>query len=492
MPKNITVVGLGPGTLEQLSLGVWDKIKNADKLLLQSARHPVVNIFDQKQIIYNTYDDYYMMGSSFMQVYNLIADSVINESFKCSVTFAVPGHPLVAEPVVDIIKQKARENDVTVEIIPSMSFINNLYTVLDADIVNNCKVVDGMQLSAFKPDPETGYIVYHIFDRYIATEVKLELMDYYPTDHPVTAIRAAGIPDDEAVEELPLTKLGSIKWIDHFTSIYVPPLVSDGNSKQQICYPLDPIVNVMTDLRGEKGCPWDLEQDHESLTPYLLEESYEVLDALHQGDMYKFCEELGDLLLQIVFHAQIARENKDFNINQVIKSITKKMIYRHPHVFGDDFVENSSQVLENWDKIKQEEKGGGECDKSILDDVPMGPALFRALKVQKKAGKVGFDWPDANGALSKVEEEQQELIKACENADKDYIQEEMGDLLFSIVNLSRFFDIDAEVALTYTVNKFIKRFKYMEDEVAKQGKKLKQCGLEELDKFWEKAKSEEN
>ncbi|MTI83321.1 MAG: nucleoside triphosphate pyrophosphohydrolase [Firmicutes bacterium] len=267
--------------------------------------------------------------------------------------------------------------------------------------------------------------------------------------------------------------------------------LQDNNGRTS--FPLDPIVEVMAKLRAQDGCPWDREQDHQSLTPYLLEETYEVLDALEQGDMYKFCEELGDLLLQIVFHAQIASENGYFTINDVVTSITEKMIRRHPHVFGDVTVENSSQVLDNWEKIKQGEKDGGDRAKSVLDNIPRGlPALLRASKVQEKAARVGFDWPDYRGPWDKINEEQDELLAACRTGNRELIQHELGDLLFSVVNFSRFFQVNGEVALNGTVEKFVRRFQYIERAVREKGEKIEECSLEKLDSLWEKAKKAEN
>jgi len=266
--------------------------------------------------------------------------------------------------------------------------------------------------------------------------------------------------------------------------------LKDNNGRTS--FPLDPTVEVMAKLRAPEGCPWDREQDHRSLTPYLLEETYEVLDALEHGDMYKFCEELGDLLLQIVFHAQIASEKGYFTMNDIVKSITEKMIRRHPHVFGNVSVENSSQVLENWEKIKQGEKDGGNRAQSILDDIPRGlPALLKATKVQEKAARVGFDWPDYKGPWEKIKEEQDELLVACKAGDRSSIQHELGDLLFSVVNLSRFFQVNGEVALNNTVDKFIRRFRYIEQKVQEEGKRIEECSLEELDALWEKAKKAE-
>jgi tetrapyrrole methylase family protein/MazG family protein len=253
-------------------------------------------------------------------------------------------------------------------------------------------------------------------------------------------------------------------------------------------FPLDPLVNIMARLRGEGGCPWDREQDHQSLRPYLIEETYEVLEALDEGDMYKICEELGDLLLQIIFHAQIARESQQFDINDVIAGIDEKLIRRHPHVFGSVNVRNSSEVLVNWEKIKQKEREGAP-PKSILANVPAAlPALMRANKLQKAAARVGFDWPDYQGAYDKTREELGELKSAIILGDPQKIAEEVGDLIFSTVNLARQLGIEPEGALSKTSAKFIRRFEYVEKMARLAGKDLSHFTLTEKDKWWEEAK----
>jgi MazG family protein len=217
------------------------------------------------------------------------------------------------------------------------------------------------------------------------------------------------------------------------------------------------LVDVMKRLRSPGGCPWDREQTHESLKPYLLEEAYEVLSAIDMHDDEELKEELGDLLLQIVFHAQLADEENRFSIDDVAESIVKKLIRRHPHVFSEVKVNGSEEVLQNWEKIKKD-----EGKKSALDGVPPTlPALLKARRVQEKAKRVGFDWDNAEGAFEKVVEEVNELKKAIVEGKKGSVEEELGDLLFSIVNVSRFLDVDAEDALRKTIHKFMVRFQYI-------------------------------
>lgn len=255
---------------------------------------------------------------------------------------------------------------------------------------------------------------------------------------------------------------------------------------------MDPLVDLLARLRGEGGCPWDREQDHLTLRSYLLEETYEVLEALNEENMYKLCEELGDLLLQIAFHAQIAAENGDFDMNDVVRVIKEKMIRRHPHVFGSTTVRDSQEVTLNWKKIKELERQG-QVTAGLLDGVPMSlTALMRAMKLQEKAAAVGFDWPDYRGAMEKVNEELGELKAAILDGEQAQIESELGDLLFSVVNLSRLLGIDPEVTLAGTSEKFIKRFGHVERIALQNRKELSQCSLAELDTWWEEAKKQEN
>jgi len=248
------------------------------------------------------------------------------------------------------------------------------------------------------------------------------------------------------------------------------------------------LVEVMKRLRSEHGCPWDREQTHETLKPYLLEEAYEVLNAIDSKDDTHLMEELGDLLLQIVFHAQLAAEEGRFTIDDVARSIVNKLVRRHPHVFSDVKVKNAQEVLKNWEQIKKD-----EGKKSVLDGIPEHlPALLKARRVQEKAKRVGFDWDSVDGVVEKLVEEIKELIEAVAKGKVKDAEEEFGDILFSLVNISRFLGIDAEDSLRKTINKFMKRFYYIEEKVKKKGNKpLGDHTLKELDGLWEEAKNEQ-
>ena len=256
-------------------------------------------------------------------------------------------------------------------------------------------------------------------------------------------------------------------------------------------YNVKPITDVMNTLLGENGCPWDKEQTHESLRKNLLEEAHEVVEAIDSNDMVHLKEELGDVLLQVVFHAKLAEQEGQFNLNDVVDAITEKMIRRHPHIFADVKADDAETVLTNWEEIKKQEKAGkGETEsKSIMSKLPPTlPALMKAEKVQQKAHRVGFDWDDIEGPKAKIVEELDE-IDAAMRGDGD-VEEEVGDLLFSAVNLARFAKVDPEQALNRSVQKFVTRFQAMEAKIMLDKKEFAQYTLEELDEIWDACKAE--
>jgi tetrapyrrole methylase family protein/MazG family protein len=253
----------------------------------------------------------------------------------------------------------------------------------------------------------------------------------------------------------------------------------------------DQLVQVFAALRSENGCPWDREQTHESIKPDLIEETYEVIEAIDAGDATKLREEIGDLLANVMLHAQIARDEGEFDISDVIKTLTEKLIRRHPHVFGDQEANNADQVVKNWEQIKRSESGY-EDRKSALDGIPDHlPNLQRAQKLQRKAARVGFDWNDVSDVLPKIDEEIAELKESIQDGNREEIELEIGDLLFSIVNLCRFLDVQAEEALRKASRKFVSRFKAMEKELERRGDSFKDYDLAGLDEIWDKAKEEE-
>ena len=252
---------------------------------------------------------------------------------------------------------------------------------------------------------------------------------------------------------------------------------------------LDELVYLMSRLRAEDGCPWDRQQTHDTLKAYLVEEAYEVLDAIDRRDDEELKEELGDVMLQIAFHAQLAREKGRFDLDDVIRRIVDKIRQRHPHVFGDLEVHDPAEVLANWEQIKQDTREEHNKKRSILDGVPNPlPALLKARRVQEKVSRIGFDWEDLEDMLNKLDEELSEFRRACSGQNGGDMEEEFGDMLFSLVNVARFLGICPEDALRKTVNKFIARFKFIESELERTGRDLNTASLEEMDVFWEKAK----
>jgi tetrapyrrole methylase family protein/MazG family protein len=304
-------------------------------------------------------------------------------------------------------------------------------------------------------------------------------MEKYPDDYEVTIITAAG-SKDESIKKVPLYELDQTVTLNNLTAVYVPPVMEETLLYRDFSF----LRSVIARLRGPGGCPWDQKQTHVTLKKYLIEEAYEVLDAIDEEDDEALTEELGDVLLQVLLHAQIGEEEGFFAIDDVIEVLTEKMIRRHPHVFGDVSAEDADEVVANWEAIKAKETGK-ERRESLLDGVPKGiPAIQKAFIYQKKAAKVGFDWKEAEPIYDKVLEEFNEF----KEAEGDEQQKELGDLLFSVVNLARFYKIDPEEALNTTNQKFKKRFHYIENALKEKGLSFEEVTLEEMDKLWNEAK----
>ena len=253
------------------------------------------------------------------------------------------------------------------------------------------------------------------------------------------------------------------------------------------------LITVMKTLLGPNGCPWDREQTHKSLKPYLIEEAYEAAEAIDSGSDEHIAEELGDVLLQVVFHAELAAQEGRFTIEDVIDGIITKLKRRHPHVFGDASVDTADQVIKNWEQIKRQEKREKKPGGSVLDGLPKDlPSLIKARRIQEKVSRIGFDWERSEEVLAKIEEELAELKEASRQNDTAAIEEEIGDLLFSVANLARFVSVCPDDALRKTIDKFQRRFRYIEQELPKHGKKLGEASLEEMDKLWNEVKGKEH
>jgi len=480
----IIIVGLGPGDFKFITLETFELIQKAPRLLLRTAKHPAVAGLQARGISFASYDELYEKHATFEEVYQAIARDCVDQARReGSVVYAVPGSPAVAEQSVALIRELGVTEGLEVKVLPGMSFLDLLYVRLSADPVEGITVVDANDISRLPQELDTALVITQVYNRQVASDTKLSLMDYYPDDFKITVVHNLGLAD-ESIITMPLFEMDRLTAIDHLTSVYVPC-----RPRRQHSFTLKPVIDVMAKLRSPSGCIWDIEQTHLSLRRYFVEEVYEVLEAIELADKDKLCEELGDVLLQVVFHSRVAEEYGEFSMQDVIDGVTAKLIRRHPHVFGDITVADAAEVVVNWDKIKGQEKSGERP--RVLDGVPKGlPSLMRACKLQAKAAKKGFDWNSIDPVWEKIQEELNEL-KEVAGKDGAAAEEELGDVLFSVVNLARFLNLEAETALNATNNKFVRRFGYIEDQVKLAGLSWENMSLKQLDFFWNKAKEDE-
>ncbi|WP_124726318.1 nucleoside triphosphate pyrophosphohydrolase [Staphylospora marina] len=485
MNGKIVITGLGFGDEHALSLGTLKLLESAGRLFLRTDKHPVVRWIRERGISFETMDEVYRRHSAFEQVYEEIAERLLREADTGeTVVYAVPGHPRVAERTTVLLLKRGPERGIDVSVQGGHSFLDPLFTSLGIDPVEGFQLLDGTALDAGRIDPRGHVVIAQVYDRMTASDVKLTLMDVYPDDHPVTVASACGIPGKERTVCVPLYELDHEDRFDDLTTVYVPPVRDDRNLYGRFEF----LEGIIRTLRGPDGCPWDRKQTHESLRPYLLEEAHEFLEAVAEDDPEAMADELGDILLQVMLHAQIASESGDFDIHEVIGRLSDKMIRRHPHVFGEGKAETAEEVKANWERIKRQERGG-EAEPGILSGIPKGlPALSLAHALQKKAAKVGFDWDRVEEVFGKIYEELDELQRA-ENGKA--IEDEFGDLLFAVVNLSRFLKVDPELALLGACRKFRRRFGHIEQRARESGRRLQEMSLEEMDQWWNEAKQSE-
>lgn len=358
----LTIAGLGPGTLEQLPLGTYQRLKEHPAIYLRTEKHPLVADLKAQNIRFKTFDRVYDTKDTFKEVYREIADQVLTRASHQDLLYAVPGHPNVAEETVRLLREAFQPTKgeaphpmtagIKLEILPAMSFLDVLFPLLDHDPVDGFQLIDALQFDQQPPDTNRDIVITQVYDPYVASDLKLGLMHYYHDEQSIKVIKNAGIPGAEEVREIPLYELDHQKDLDYLTSIYIARV--DRFSK--IHYNMNHLLDILEKLRGSDGCPWDKKQTHESLKPYITEEGQEVLDAIDSGDDEAICEELGDLLLQVVFHSQIAKERGAFTIHDVIHGISEKIVFRHPHVFGDETAATPEEVRVIWEIQKAKEK----------------------------------------------------------------------------------------------------------------------------------------
>ena len=475
----IVIVGLGPAGPEYVTEHTRAEIARVAHRYLRTDRHPSASLVPDA----DTFDDVYEAADTFADVYAEIADRLAAAAqLHGEVLYAVPGSPLILERTVRALRTDQR---IECTIHPAMSFLDIAYARLGIDPVEaNVTLVDGHEFAIAAAGMAGPLLVAHTHANWVLSDIKLAV-ENATGDEPVVILQRLGSPD-ERITHTTWAELDRTVEADHLTSIYIPHLAAPVGSE------LVRFHQLARTLREQ--CPWDQEQTHQSLVRYLLEETYEVVDALHALDPEDpttddaLIEELGDLLYQIEFHATIAEQEGRFTMADVAQGVHDKLVRRHPHVFGDVVADDTHTVLANWDLIKQQEKGRT----SVFEGVPHSlPSLSYADAVQRKAAKVGFDWPDVDGAWPKIEEEAAEVRAAVQAADTAAVRDELGDLLFAVVNVARHLGVEPEAALRAATLKFRRRFEQVEVLARERGLVLQTAGLEALDTLWAEVKTGE-
>jgi tetrapyrrole methylase family protein/MazG family protein len=530
----ITILGLGPGDTALLTRAAWELLQTTQVLYLRTAVHPTVAALPPS-IELRSFDALYETADDFGAVYERIATELVERALQGEeVVYAVPGHPLVAEATSRRLLALARERGVPTRLVAGLSFVDVACAALQLDpLEHGLQLIDALDLvpstegrglrtengtdSTLSPQssalawseiqgigpytppllpfplaPTCPALVCQLYSRQVAAHVKLSLMERYPAEHPLILVQSAGVVGAERIRRVPLHELDHQRDLDHLTCAYLPPLAPLTDLRGP-----EGIIAVFARLLGPGGCPWDREQTHQSLRAALLEEAYEVLEALDADDMAALAEELGDLLGHIVSHSEMARQAGLFDLGSVYEGIAAKLIRRHPHVFGDLSVSGTGEVLRNWDAIKQAEREAkGQSQRGTLDGIPAGlPALATAQELTRKAARAGFDWDDVQDAWDKLHEEIGEIREAAQAAQltdverAQRLEDEFGDLLLIVAKLAWWLHVDAESALRKAGAKFRRRYAHVERQIQQQGHDLRALSVVEKIALWEKAKS---
>ncbi len=429
---DVLIVGLGPGDPGQVPLAVWQALHSGRRVILRTAHHPVVDLLRSQQPQLQSCDDLYEAHLEFAQVYAAIVERVLAAAAQEAVIYAVPGDPWVGEATTPRLLQAAPERGLSAQVLHAASFLEPAFAAAHVDPMDGGQVVDAMLLARqHHPQLDVGLptLVGQLHARWLASDVKLTLLNAYPADHPVTLVQWAGTARART-STFPLHALDRRDDFDHMTSLYVPPL-DFGSSFSHL-------QEIVAHLRAPEGCPWDRQQTLRSLRGAVLDEACEVLEAIDSGDDAHTAEELGDLLLIIVMLAQIATDEGRFQMHHILRNVVHKLIRRHPHVFGDAEVHTLDELYANWDAIKAQEMAEKGRERSPLDGIPAAlPALEKARKLQAKAEKAGLLSPDDEFPDPRLEEWLPEGSG----------EEELGRLLWHLVALARRRGLDPETAL---------------------------------------------
>ena len=471
MKKTLTIAPLS--TPETMTRAVWRAVETASTLYLQTREHPSARPVIDAGLTFVSMDDLYESATDYDALNAAIADRLTSDG---SAVYAVMGGGCFSQ--LPCIQKVCQEKGFELIQLPGVPYYKAAFP----------EAQDGQMYTANTLpqciDTDEPLFVFELDNPLLAGEVKLKLQRFYPDDHCVS-LAVQKTSGDYVRRTVPLYALDREKGFFASTVLFVPPLPFD--NKETFGY--EDLLHVMRRLRAPDGCPWDREQTHESLKKDMREECYELMDAIDEDSDEHIVEECGDVLMNVLFHPIIGEEQGRYDDRDVTTEIVRKLIYRHPHVFGTAHVNSTEEVLRNWDALKQKEKGQ-QSVADTLKSVPRSfPALLRCEKVQKKARKVGFDFDTAADAFFKIHEETKELRAAMDSGKG--VEKEMGDLLFAAMNVCRLLGLDGEETLHKATYKFIRRFEQMEKNIEKEGKKLSEMTLAQMDEYWEMAKTTE-
>ena len=453
-----------------LTLAQQKAITCGKPLFLQTEKHPSAQVPKELHLNYVSMDDLFEAAEDFDALNAQVAERLV-QAGDC--VYLATGS--IQKSQLPAIQSAAERANLRVEVLPYIS------AAVAAFPSNEPAVNISAHDLPEQIDPEQNYVVEEIDSRMAAGETKLFLSEFVP-DEAAVFLASIGKDGSYQVREIKLCDLDRQKTYDATTVLYVPRTAYESRTR----HGFDDVMRIVRRLRAPNGCPWDREQTHESLKNALLEESYELIDAIDENDDAHICEEMGDVLLQFALHAAIAEEQSAFTARDACTELVEKLIFRHPHVFGSIRVSGSDEVLKNWDALKMSQRNQ-TTQTEVLKSVPKSfPALLRSRKVQKKAADIGFDWENANQAFYKIAEETQELRAAMDQ--NSHVEEEMGDLLFAVVNVARLLKLEPEFLLMQATDKFIHRFETMELLAKSRGTELRDLPFSEQDKLWDEAK----
>ena len=461
--SQITIVGMGPGGAQYITREAWQILTAADEIWLRTLHHPGIEELPPHVKLF-TFDSFYEKEATFERVYEEIVAQVLELGQReQGVIYAVPGHPMVGEAAVLQILSEARAAGISTKVVAGLSFIETALTALEIDALEGVQIMDALSVMAFQHpplNPDFPALIGQIYNQAVASELKITLMNQYPDEHEVVLVDGAGTPAQK-LTRLPLYKLDRLP-VGLLTALYLPALPIYNCS-------FEVLQATIARLRAPDGCPWDRKQTHQSLRDNLLEETYEVLAAIDLGDVRALEEELGDLLLQVVLHAQIATEYEEFRMANVIAGINAKLQHRHPHVWGELEVNDSAEVCLNWEDLKQKEREeNGQAEDSLLAGVPRTlPALSQAYAYGNRVKNVGFDL-DGDQLQIRV----RKLLERLEKADPELRSTQLGELLFALVDWACWLEIDPESALREANLRFAQRFHEIELSAREQALSL--------------------